>query len=71
MFTGICISALSKRYEKLRPPMFAAPVAGASVCTGRYSPQKDSNNELIVWKKMDPLVVPVTGVKFKLAFLYA
>ena len=36
LFTRICISALSKRHEKLRPPMFAAPVAGASVCTGRY-----------------------------------
>ena len=36
LFTGICISALSKRHEKLRPPMFAAPVVGASVCTGRY-----------------------------------
>ena len=36
LFTGICISALSKRHENLRPTMFAAPVAGASVCTGRY-----------------------------------
>ena len=51
--------------------MFAAPVAGASVCTGRYLPQKDSINELIIWKKMNPLVVSVTGVKFKSAFLYA
>ena len=36
LFTGICISALSKRHEKLRPPMFAAPAADASVCSGRY-----------------------------------
>ena len=36
LFTGICISALSKRHEKLRPPMFAALVADASVCTSRY-----------------------------------
>ena len=50
--------------------MFAAPVAGASVCTGRYLPQKDSLNELIIWKKMNPLVVPVTDVKFKSTFLY-
>ena len=29
-----------------------------------------SINVLIIWK-MNPLVVPVTGVKFKLAFLHA
>ena len=69
LLTGICISALSKRHEQLRPLMFAAPVAGASVCTVRYCkykrrhtksnihsqgrsnlPQKDSVNELIMWK---------------------
>ena len=39
---------------------------------GRSSlPQKDSINELIIWNKKNPLVVPVTGVKFKSAFLYA
>ena len=29
------VTALSKRHEKLRPPTFAAPAAGASVCAGR------------------------------------
>ena len=32
LFTGIYISALSKRHEKLRPPMFAAPVGCGCVC---------------------------------------
>ena len=32
--------------------------------------RQDSINELIIWK-MNPLVVPVTGVKFKAAFLHA
>ena len=36
LFTGICISALWNRHEKLRLPMFAALVASAFVCTGRY-----------------------------------
>ena len=31
---------------------------------------QDSINELIIWK-MNPLVVPVTGVKFKAVFLHA
>ena len=31
---------------------------------------QDSISELIIWK-MNPLVVPVTGVKFKAAFLHA
>ena len=35
----------------------------------KRTPQ-DSINELIIWK-MNPLVVPVTGVKFKAAFLHA
>ena len=35
----------------------------------KRSPQ-DSINELIIWK-MNPVVVPVTSVKFKSAFLYA
>ena len=35
----------------------------------KRTPQ-DSVNELIIWK-MNPLVVPVTGVKFKVAFLHA
>ena len=30
---------------------------------------QDSISELIIWK-MKPLVVPVTGVKFKAAFLH-
>ena len=30
---------------------------------------QDSISELIIWK-MNPLVVPVTGVKFKAAFLH-
>ena len=30
---------------------------------------QDSNNELIIWK-MNPLVVPVTGVKFKSELLH-
>ena len=33
-------------------------------------PPQDSVSELIIWK-MNPLVVPVTGVKFKVAFLHA
>ena len=33
-------------------------------------PPQDSISELIIWK-MKPLVVPVTGVKFKAAFLHA
>ena len=91
LFTGICISALSKRHENLRPTMFAAPVAGASVCTGRYckySKREGIQNPTLTAKVgqaypkkiilmnwlfdlMNPLVVPVTGVKFKSAFLYA
>ena len=35
----------------------------------KRTPQ-DSISELIIWK-MNPLVVPVTGVKFKAAFLHA
>ena len=35
----------------------------------KHFPQ-DSINELIIWK-MNPLVVPTTSVKFKLAFLHA
>ena len=35
----------------------------------KRTPQ-DSINELIIWK-MNPLVVPVTGVKFKAVFLHA
>ena len=35
----------------------------------KRTPQ-DSINEFIIWK-MDPLVVPVTGVKFKAVFLHA
>ena len=35
----------------------------------KRTPQ-DYINELIIWK-MNPLVVPVTGVKFKAAFLHA
>ena len=35
----------------------------------KRTPQ-DSISELIIWK-MNPLVVPVTGVKFKAAFLQA
>ena len=35
----------------------------------KRAPQ-DSINELII-RKMNPLVVPVTGVKFKAAFLHA
>ena len=35
----------------------------------KRTPQ-DSINELIIWKT-NPLVVPVTGVKFKAAFLHA
>ena len=31
---------------------------------------QDSISELIIWK-MNPLVVPITGVKFKAAFLHA
>ena len=34
----------------------------------KRTPQ-DSINELIIWK-MNPLVVPVTGVKFKAAFMH-
>ena len=30
---------------------------------------QDSINELIVWK-MNPLVIPITGVKFKSELLY-
>ena len=36
---------------------------------GKRTPQ-DSINEFIIWK-MNPLVVPVTGVKFKAVFLHA
>ena len=35
----------------------------------KRTPQ-DSISELIIWK-MNPLVVPVTGVKLKAVFLYA
>ena len=35
----------------------------------KRTPQ-DSINELIIWK-MNPLVVPVTGVKFNAAFPHA
>ena len=35
----------------------------------KHTPQ-DSISELIIWK-MNPLVVPITGVKFKAAFLHA
>ena len=35
----------------------------------KHTPQ-DSISELIIWK-MNPLVVPITGVKFKAAFLQA
>ena len=31
---------------------------------------QDSTNELIIWK-MNPLVAPVTSVKFRLAFVHA
>ena len=35
----------------------------------KHTPQ-DSISELIIWK-INPLVVPVTGVKLKAAFLHA
>ena len=66
------------------PPKFSHPFS-ATYCTctnyewlfqvhvtvkaGQATPQ-DSINELNIWK-MNPLIVPVTVVKFKLAFLHA
>ena len=50
LFTGICISALSKSHEKLRPLMFAAPVAGASVPVGIVNKKQGIQNPTLTAK---------------------